>query len=174
MAARDEESDATMNDSQLQSEVRGLLLAGYETTANALTWTHYLLSQNPWAAERLRSEVRQQLGGRAPTYTDLARLPYLRQVLDESLRLFPPAWIIGRRAIGNDEIGGFHVPAGTVIAICIYALHRHPTFWEQPDLFDPERFTPERSADAINTFISRSASARASASAAHLASWKAA
>lgn len=146
MAARDEQSDATMNDQQLQSEVRGLLLAGYETTANALTWTHYLLSQNLWAAERLRSEVRQELGGRAPTYTDLARLPYLRQVLDESLRLFPPAWIIGRRAIGDDEIGGFHVPAGTVIAICIYALHRHPAFWDQPDLFDPERFTPERSA----------------------------
>ena len=68
-------------------------------------------------------------------------------MLDESLRLFPPAWIIGRRAITDDEIGDYHVPAGTVIAICIYTLHRHPGFWENPDQFDPDRFTPERSAD---------------------------
>jgi cytochrome P450 len=145
ITARHEDTGAAMEDLQLKHEVMGLLLAGYETTANALTWTHYLLSQNPWAADRLRSEVRQQLAGRPPAHSDLPRLPYLRQVFDESLRLYPPAWIIGRRAIGDDQIGGYHVPAGTVIAICIYALHRHPDFWEQPDIFDPERFNPERS-----------------------------
>jgi cytochrome P450 len=145
ITARHEDTGAAMDDNQLKNEVMGLLLAGYETTANALTWTQYLLSQNPWAADRLRSEVREQLDGRPPAQADLPRLPYLRQVLDESLRLYPPAWIIGRRAIGDDQIGGYHVPAGTVIAICIYALHRHPTYWEQPDLFDPDRFTPERS-----------------------------
>jgi cytochrome P450 len=144
MIARDEESEMRLDDQQLRNEVMGLLLAGYETTANALTWTFYLLSQNAWACEQMRSEVHQVLGTRLPTPTDLSRLPYLRQVLDESLRLFPPAWIIGRRAIAADDIGGYHVPAGTVIAICIYALHRHPAFWESPDTFDPERFSPER------------------------------
>lgn len=146
MTARSEDNGAELDDLQLRHEVMGLLIAGYETTANALTWTFYLLSQNQWATERLRNEVRQVTGGRKPTAADLARLPYLRLVLDESLRLYPPAWIIGRRAIADDEIGGFYVPAGTVIAICIYTLHRHPAYWESPDIFDPERFTPERSA----------------------------
>ncbi len=151
MIARDEDDGAPMDDQQLRNEVMGLLLAGYETTANALTWTHYLLSQNLPAAERLRSEARQVLSGRLPTYADLARLPYLRQVLEESLRLYPPAWIIGRRAIHDDEIGGYLVPAGTVIAICIYALHRHPGFWEAPDAFDPLRFSAEK-ADGRNKY----------------------
>jgi cytochrome P450 len=147
MTARAEDGETRIDDQQLRNEVMGLLLAGYETTANALTWTYYLLSQNPWASRRLRDEVQQDLGERRPTAADLSRLPYLRLILDESLRLFPPAWIIGRRAIADDVLGGYHVPAGTVIAICIYTLHRHPAFWEQPDLFDPERFTPERSAN---------------------------
>jgi len=147
MTAHDEVSGARLSDLQLKNEVMGLLLAGHETTANALTWTIYLLSQNLWASDRLRHEVGQVLNLRRPSGSDLANLPYLRQVLDESLRLFPPAWIIGRRAIMEDEIGGYHVPAGTVIAICIYTLHRHPGFWENPDQFDPDRFTSERSAD---------------------------
>lgn len=146
MTARVEDSGAVMSDQQLRNEVMGLLLAGYETTANALTWTSYLLSQNPWAAECLHDEVRQVLGEQQPATADLPNLPFLRHVLDESLRMFPPAWIIGRRAISDDIIGGYHVPAGTVIAICIYTLHRHPAFWEQPDQFDPDRFTDERSA----------------------------
>lgn len=145
MTARSEDMGTMMNDQQLRNEVMGLLIAGYETTANALTWTYYLLSQNLWASERLRDEVDQVLGKRRPTSADLTHLPYLRLILDESLRLFPPAWIIGRRAIADDVMGGYHIPAGTVIAICIYTLHRHPAFWEQPDLFDPERFTQERS-----------------------------
>ena len=146
MTVRSEENGARLDDEQLRHEMMGLLIAGYETTANALTWTFYLLSQNEWAAERLRCEVRQVLAGKPPTSAAVPRFPFLRMVLDESLRLFPPAWIIGRRAIGDDVIGGYHIPAGTVIAICIYTLHRHPAFWENPDLFDPERFTPERSA----------------------------
>ena len=146
MLTRSEEGGALLDEAQLRNEVMGLLLAGNDTTANGLAWTLYLLSQNPWAWERLRSEVKSVLGGRQPGSADLENLPYLRRVIYESLRLFPPAWIIGRRAIADDEIGGFHVPAGAVIAICIYALHRHPAFWEDPDHFDPERFTPERSA----------------------------
>lgn len=136
-----------LDDEQLRHEVMGLLLAGYETTANALSWTYYLLSENPDASQRLRDEVHQTLGDRTPGAADLAQMPYLRRALDESLRLFPPAWIVGRRAIADDFIGGYDVPAGTVIAICIYTLHRHPALWEEPDRFDPERFTAERSVD---------------------------
>jgi cytochrome P450 len=95
----------------------------------------------------MRDEVRQAVGSRRPGSSDLAQLPYVRRVLEESLRLYPPAWIIGRRAISDDIVGGYDVPAGTVIAICIYTLHRHPAFWESPEQFDPERFTPERSID---------------------------
>ncbi len=143
--ARDE-NGAGMDDEQLRNQVLTFILAGYETTASALTWTWYLLAQNPGALERLRHEVRTALGGRPPRYDDLERLTYTGMVLDESLRLFPPAWTLGRRAIGEDEIGGYYVAPQTVIAICIYALHRHSGFWENPEAFEPERFLPERSA----------------------------
>lgn len=144
--AKDERTGVCMGDEELRNQLFGLLLAGYETTANALTWTWYLLSQNPWAAERMQEEVRRELDGKIPAYADLERLPYLRQTLDESLRLYPPAWILGRRAIGDDEIGGYDVPAGTVVAISIYTLHRHPAFWENPTVFDPSRFEPHKAA----------------------------
>jgi cytochrome P450 len=93
----------------------------------------------------MRNEIQVIIGNRAPSYADLAHLPYIRLVLDESMRLYPPAWIIGRRAVQNDEIDGYHVPVGTVIAICIYTLHRHPAFWDNPEQFDPDRFKPEHS-----------------------------
>jgi cytochrome P450 len=134
-------SQPRMDDSQLADQVMTLLIAGYETTANALTWTWYLLSQNLWAFDRLRQEVRQVLGDHLPGNGDLQQLPYIRMVLDESLRLYPPAWILGRRAIGADEIGGYSVAPDTVIAICIYTLHRHPQFWEQAEVFNPQRFS---------------------------------
>jgi cytochrome P450 len=143
--ARDAESGAGMSDEQLRSQVMTLTLAGYETTASTLTWTWHLLSQNTWAIDRLRAEVRETLQGRPPHYADLDNLPFTGLVLDESLRLFPPAWVLGRRAIGDDMVDGFYIPADTVIAICLYALHRHPDFWDQPDSFDPERFSAERS-----------------------------
>jgi cytochrome P450 len=143
--ARDE-NGAGLDDEQLRNQVMTFILAGYETTASTLTWTWYLLSQNPGALERLRQEVRATLDGRAPRYNDLDLLTYTGMVLDESLRLFPPAWTLGRRAIGEDRIGDYYVAPHTVIAICIYTLHRHPGFWENPEAFDPERFLPERSA----------------------------
>jgi cytochrome P450 len=139
--ARDEKTGAAMDDEQLRTQIMTLILAGYETTASALTWTWYLLSQNLWALDRLRSEVRHTLNGRPPQYPDLDHLPYTQMVLDESLRLFPPAWTLGRRAIGEDQIGGYYVAPNTTIAICTYALHRHPMFWDKPDVFDPERFS---------------------------------
>jgi cytochrome P450 len=144
--SRDETTGQGMDDEQLRAQVMTLLLAGYETTANALAWTWYLLSQNPAAGTRLRDEVRSALGDRPPRYTDLESLPYTRMVLNESLRLYPPAWTLGRLALGEDEIGGYYIAPGSTLAICIYTLHRHPDFWDDPLSFDPERFTPERSA----------------------------
>jgi len=141
--ARDEHSGAAMDDEQLRNQVMTLMLAGYETTASTLTWTWYLLSQNLWAMDRLRREVRETLGRRPPRFSDLDQMPYIGMVLDEGLRLFSPAWTMGRRAIADDEIGGYHIPANSVLAICLYTLHRHPNFWNEPEIFDPERFSPE-------------------------------
>jgi len=143
---RDDKTGAAMDDEQMRHQILTLMLAGYETTASALSWTWYLLTQNPMAMERLRREVWETLNGRPPRYADLENLPYTSMVLNESLRLFPPAWTLGRRALGEDEIGGYYVAPNTVLAICIYTVHRHPNFWDHPDAFDPERFSPERSA----------------------------
>ena len=140
MLAHHETSLSALSDTELADQVMTLLIAGYETTANALTWTWYLLSQNPSAFEPLRQEVKQQLDGRLPKSSDLTRLPMVRMVFDESLRLYPPAWMIGRRAIGPDRIGGYDVPPNTVIAICAYTLHRHPAYWDDPEVFNPWRF----------------------------------
>ncbi len=144
--ARDSETGEGMTDEQLRNQIMTLMLAGYDTTASSLTWTWYLLSQNPGASQRLLAEVRGILGERAPRYSDLKDLPYARMVLDESLRLFPPAWTLGRRALGEDEIGGYYIAPGSVLAICIYTLHRHPAFWKDPQAFEPERFSSENSA----------------------------
>lgn len=143
--AHDVQTGAGMDDEQMRHQIMTLMLAGYETTASALSWTWYLLSQNLRVFERLRREVHEALNGRSPRYVDLENLPYTCMVLNESMRLFPPAWTLGRRALGEDEIGGYYVAPGTVIAICIYALHRHPEFWDRPEVFDPERFSPENS-----------------------------
>lgn len=146
MLAHDPETGAGMDDQQLQNQIMTLMLAGYDTTASALTWTWYLLAKHPQAADRLRDEVRGTLGDRSPRYGDLEHLPYVDMVLNESLRLYPPAWTVGRRARGEDEIGGYYIAPNSVIAICIYALHRHPAFWHAPELFDPGRFSAENSA----------------------------
>jgi cytochrome P450 len=146
MLAHDPETGIGMNDEQLQNQIMTLMLAGYDTTASALTWTWYLLAQHPAAAQRLRREALETLHGRSPRYGDLENLPFASMVLNESLRLFPPAWMVGRRALGEDEIGGYYIAPNSVIAICLYALHRHPGFWENPEVFDPERFAPENSA----------------------------
>jgi cytochrome P450 len=127
---------------QVHDEVSTLLFASATTTGHALGWTFYLLSEHPEAADRLTSELATLLGGRAPTAEDLPRLRFTRCVFEEALRLYPPGWIIGRRAIGDDIIGGRPVPAGTIVAVCPYLMHRHPDFWASPDQFDPDRFWP--------------------------------
>jgi cytochrome P450 len=147
IAARDEETGEGMTDEQLRVEVTTFLLAGQETTSLALTWTWYLLSQNPGAQRRLEQELDTVLHGRPPEYSDLARLPYTRMVVDESMRLYPPAWGFSRQALADDTLGGFRLPRGWLAFVVPYVLHRLPTYWTDPDTFDPERFSAERSAD---------------------------
>jgi cytochrome P450 len=147
MSARDEETGEAMSDEQLRVEVTTFLLAGQETTSLALTWTWYLLSQNPRARQRLEDELDTVLDGRPPEYPDLANLPYLRMVIDESMRLYPPAWGFSRQALADDRLGGFRLPRGWLAFVIPYVLHRLPAFWTDPEAFDPGRFSPERSAD---------------------------
>ena len=136
-----------MTDEQLRVEVTTFLLAGQETTSLALTWTWYLLSQHPESQRRLEEEIDTVLDGRAPEYADLVNLPYTRMVIDEAMRLYPPAWGFSRQALADDELGGFLLPRGWLAFVIPYVLHRLPAFWQDPDAFDPERFLPERSAD---------------------------
>ena len=144
MEARDEETGAGMTDRQLRDEVMTLFLAGHETTANALAWTVWLVAQHPEVEAKLRAEVAQVLGGRVPEAQDLPKLRYVSQVLDESMRLYPPAWITARQCVEADELLGYHVPQGTIVAVCPYTVHRNPRLWPDPDRFDPERFSPEQ------------------------------
>lgn len=146
LQARDAETGETMSSQQAHDETLTLLLAGHETTAVALSWTFALLARHPEVAERLRAEVASALAGRPPTIEDLPALPYTRMVIDEALRLYPPAWAILRRAIGDDELGPYHIPAHSNIFISPWAIHRHPAFWDNPEAFDPDRFSPARSA----------------------------
>src|SRR5262245_53251537 len=142
LAARDPETGEGMSDQQLRNEILTIFLAGHETTANALSWTWYLLAQNPDAEARLHEEIDRVLGGRMPTVADLAGLKWTRMVLDEAMRLYPPAHAIARTAIGEDRIGGVRIPPRASISISIYMTHRNPNLWPEPERFDPERFAP--------------------------------
>ncbi|TNE52521.1 MAG: cytochrome P450 [Deltaproteobacteria bacterium] len=144
MELRDADTGEGMSDEQIRDEVMTLLLAGHETTGNQLSWTLSLLSQHPEVADRVADEAQRVLGDRAPTSEDLPSLVYTKQVLQESMRLFPPAWIMDRAVVDDDNIGGFVVPKKSVVVISPYMTHRHPDFWDDPEAFDPERFAPER------------------------------
>ena len=140
--ASDTEGDGTgMTDVQVRDEAVTIFLAGHETTANALTWTWYLLSQNPEAEARLHAEA-DALDG-PPGFADLPKLAYTEMVFAESMRLFPPAWIIGRRAIEDYAIGGYVVPSRSIVVCSQWVTHRDPRFFPEPERFDPERFRPE-------------------------------
>ena len=144
MLAQDEDG-AVMDDQQLRDEVATLFVAGHETTSNALSWTWYLLSQHPDAANRLYEELDTVLRGRTPALEDLPRLPYTLMVIKEAMRLYPPAWILnGRQAQEEVEMGGYTIKKGGLIFISPYVMHRLPQYFPDPERFDPERFTPER------------------------------
>lgn len=142
MLAQDETGEG-MSDRQIQDQVCTLLMAGHETTAKALTWTLYLLDQHPAVERQLRQELRIILAGRTATCRDLPNLSYTWMVIQEAMRLYPPVWSMSRLCRKDDEMGGYHIPAGSLVLISPYAMHRHPAFWKNPDQFDPDRFNPE-------------------------------
>ena len=144
MAARDEETGGGMTAQEVRNQVVTIFMAGHETTAVALTWTWYLLSQHPAIEAKLHTELQEVLGGRSPRHEDLQKLPYTRMVIEESMRLYPPAHTLSREAMGEDEVLGHRIPAHSTVLIVPWLLHRNPKLWEQPNRFDPERFTPER------------------------------
>lgn len=140
LAARDEDG-SRMSDQQLHDECLTMLIAGHETTALALSWAWYELTQKPEVAALMRAELAQVLGDRAPAVADLSALPYTSQVITETMRLHPPAWNISREALTDVEIGGHTIPAGTEILMSQYAVHRHPDYYDNPDAFKPERWS---------------------------------
>ena len=129
-----------MQNESLRDQVITIFLAGYETVANALTWTWYLLSQNPAAEQRLHEEVDQALGGRNPSFGDVPTLRYVEAVFAESVRLYPPAWAMGRRALQDFALGEYWLPAGTTVLMSQFVSHRDPRYFSDPLRFDPERF----------------------------------
>jgi cytochrome P450 len=142
ITSTDQEADPRVGRQRLQDELITLLLAGHETTASTLSWAFYLADRHPEVWERLRAEATEVLGDRLPEYADLTRLSFTTMVVEETMRLYPPVWALTRVAQQDDEVGGWHVPAGADVMICPYTLHRHPQFWPQPDRFDPDRFGP--------------------------------
>lgn len=148
MAATGEGPDGErMTDQELRDEVATLVLAGHETTAQALTWTFMLLSQHPEVERRALAEIREVCGDRPPCFEDLKALDYTGRVIDEALRLYPPAWIFERQSLVELELGGYRVPEQTIVGVAPYALHRNPKYWDNPEGFDPDRFLPERAAE---------------------------
>jgi len=146
LQAQDEEAGiGRMTDEQLRDEVMTIFLAGHETTANALTWTYYLLSENPLIETRLQEELYSTFGNsRTPiTVDDVPKLQYTEKILTESMRLFPPAWALGRQAIDDYKVGGYSVPKGSIILMSQYVMHRDPRYFPEPDRFNPDRWTEE-------------------------------
>ena len=144
LLAHDEESDGSgMTDKQVRDEALTLFLAGHETTANALTWTWYLLSKNPECERRLHEEIDTVLEGRAPSISDLPQLRYTEMVFAEAMRLYPPAWAIGRMAKGPFELGGAEIAARSICIVSPYVTQRDPRWFPDPDRFDPRRWAQE-------------------------------
>ena len=143
LLARDE-GGRGMTDEQVRDEVMTLLLAGHETTAVSLSWTWYLLAQHPEVEKELWSELRGVLNGRSPRIQDLPNLPYTERVVKEAMRLYPPAWAIVRKSVGDCEIGGYRVPAGATLLMSQWVTHRDPRYYDQPERFNPDRWLEEQ------------------------------
>jgi cytochrome P450 len=144
LEARDEATGEGMTDKQLRDEVVTIFFAGHETSAMALTWLFYLLSQNPDVVTKLRAEIKEVLQDRPPTFADLPKLTYSQKVIQETLRLYPAAYLFAREAVSDQILDGYKIPAGTMIFITPYVTHRNPKFWDDPERFDPERFNPDQ------------------------------
>ena len=143
MEARDDETGEAMSDKELRDQALTIIGAGYETTTQALTWTWYLLAKHPEIEERLHTEIDEVLGGRAAGFEDVSKLQYTPKVFQEAMRLYPPAWMLSRTAVEDDEIGGHSIPVGAEILLLTAFTQRRPDYWPNPDGFDPENFSPE-------------------------------
>jgi len=144
MESVDPETGQGMGERELLDEILTLVVAGHETTASALNWTWWLLSQHTEVERRLHDEHDRVGDLGLASYDDLDRLPYTRAVLQESMRLYPPGWLLTRRSIGPDRLGGYAVPPGTDVFISPFVVHRHPAIWDNAESFDPDRFGDER------------------------------
>jgi cytochrome P450 len=145
LKAEDETTGTTITDQQLRDEVVTIFFAGHETTAQTLTWVWYLLATHPDVEARLHEELSQVLGGRQPVLEDLHQLNYARWVVEETMRLYPPVWIMARQAVAADRIGDQTIEPNAMVVVLIYGTHRLPEYWESPEVFKPERFAPEQS-----------------------------
>lgn len=143
LMAVDEQDGGQMTNKQVRDEAMTLFIAGHETTANALSWTFYLLGQHPDIEQKVAEEINRVLDGRLPTLADLPKMPYLEMVVKESMRLYPPAWTTSREAQEDIELGGYSIPKGSIIMTVMYVLHRDPRYWDKPEEFVPERFSAE-------------------------------
>jgi cytochrome P450 len=147
LRAKDKDTGEGMSDRQLRDEMVTLLFSGFDTTARTLSWVFHVLGEHPEVEARLHEELERVLGGRMPEYSDMEKLTYTAMVVKETMRVFPANPIIGRQAKSDDTLGGYHIPAGSVITLSPYLAHRDPTLWNKPEVFDPERFSPERESE---------------------------
>ncbi len=145
MSAKDAATGEPMSDKALRDEICTFVSAGSGTATQALTWSFYLLAAHPDAEDRVRREV-TALGNRLPTVADLPQLPYTRAVIDEAMRLYSPVWVLTRRSLEADMICGYHIPPRSTVLVSPYVMHRDPTYWPDPERFDPERFLPANTA----------------------------
>lgn len=143
--ATDEDTGVGMTNEMLRDQVMTIFLAGHETTAQSLSWLLYLLGQHPEIQEAVRAEVDRVLGGRTPTFDDLANMEFTKQTIQESMRLYPAVWAMGREVVKTHEVGGFQLDAGTEVFFSQWVMHRHPDWWDEPEKFDPDRFSSARS-----------------------------
>lgn len=145
-----QKSNQPLSDRDLRDQVMLLLLAGRKNVANALSWSFHLLGQHPQVAQKLRHEVDSTLRGQPPTPQDLRKAPYVKMVQQAALRLYPTAWLIARTCLEDDTVGGYHIPKGATVFMSPYLLHRHPSYWDEPDAFDPEDFADRAEGNAAN------------------------
>jgi cytochrome P450 len=144
IAERDEDTGQGMTDRELHDQAMTLLIAGHETVSVTLAWAFHLLSTHGHCLEKLQAELRAALGDRLAQPSDLPKLGYARMIIQETMRLYPPVWALARQAIADDELGGYPIASKTLLMLPTFFTHRHPDFWPQPDVFDPERFTDEQ------------------------------
>lgn len=144
MYTEDADTGERMSDEQLRDEIITIFAAGHETSANGMTWLWYILEQHPDVLQKVKTEVATIVGDKTPTFQDLRAMPYTRQVVDESLRMFPPAWAVARQLIDKEQIAGYELKENSILLMSVHQLHRHPDLWDNPNVFDPDRFSAER------------------------------